>query len=122
VCRISKVLGVLTISKDWDPTVAFILATALVINLITFSIILRGSPVHANSFDLPSSTQVDSRVLIGAAIFGIGLGLSGLTPATGMINSFVLSNVVVWLGGMGIGSVTFDELKKRKVCDGAFAK
>jgi len=53
-------------------------------------------------------------LLGGAAIFGLGWGLAGLSPGTAMINFFVLESVVLFVVSMAIGQVLVDELHKRK--------
>jgi hypothetical protein len=52
MCRVSKVIGLLTADGDrWDPTLLFMIITALGICLITFSLILRkNAPLVSNEF------------------------------------------------------------------------
>jgi len=122
MCRITKVLGFLTINSNWDPSLLFVMAVAVAINLITFNMIMKGSPIFANDFSIPENKEVDARLLVGAAIFGVGWGLGGLCPGPAILNSFVLTNATIWLISMGLGSVVTDELRKRKVLEGAFSK
>jgi len=53
MCRISKVLGFLTLSSDWDPSLAFMMASAVLINIITFNLIMKGRPLFAPEFTIP---------------------------------------------------------------------
>lgn len=84
----------------------FVMIGALGINMITFHFILkRQSPlfVPESPFDLPRSTVVDKRLVGGAAIFGLGWGLSGLCPGPGMIDLFTSSYIVFWILGLALG-------------------
>ena len=63
----------------------FVMASAVSINLITFTYILnnRSGPLLKDSTWAVSSsdTPVDWRLVCGAAIFGAGWGISGACPA-----------------------------------------
>jgi uncharacterized protein len=77
----AKVIGFLDFAGDWDPTLGLVFGGALLVTISTFrSILRRPRPVLVEEFDLPTKKDVDSRLLAGAAIFGIGWGLSGLCP------------------------------------------
>jgi uncharacterized membrane protein YedE/YeeE len=76
-----KVIGFLDFAGDWDPTLAFVFAGALLVAIPAFRLILRRPhPVLAEDFDLPTKKVVDGRLLGGAALFGVGWGLAGLCP------------------------------------------
>ena len=77
----AKIIGFLDFAGDWDPTLAFVMGGALWITIPAFRLILkRPRPVLADQFDLPTKRDVDSRLLAGSAIFGIGWGLAGFCP------------------------------------------
>jgi len=76
-----KVLGFLDIAGDWDPSLAFVMMGALTVAILSFRIIFqRSRPVLESGFHVSRRTQIDKPLLIGAAIFGIGWGLSGYCP------------------------------------------
>ena len=76
-----KIIGFLDFAGDWDPTLAFAFAGALLVAIPAFRFILRRPhPVLADDFDLPTKKDVDGRLLGGAALFGIGWGLAGFCP------------------------------------------
>ncbi len=62
MCRISKIMGFLEISSRWDPSLMFVMASAVGINLITFHFILKspGNPVYSNRFCIPAASRVDA--------------------------------------------------------------
>jgi uncharacterized membrane protein YedE/YeeE len=81
----SKVLGFLDVTGNWDPSLLFVLGGAAGITVVAFRFILRRpAPVLAEKFRLPTAKSVDAPLVIGAAIFGIGWGISGYCPGPGI--------------------------------------
>ncbi len=81
------------------------LVAAAGLALIGYRLVLsRPKPALAQAFTLPQKTEIDGRLIIGAALFGIGWGLAGLCPGPG-IASLVFFQVqsLFFLGTMGIG-------------------
>ena len=77
----AKVLGFLDVFGDWIPDLAFVMGGAVLVTLIGFNFVLRQpTPRYAERFELPTSTDLDPRLLTGAALFGIGWGLYGYCP------------------------------------------
>ncbi|MAD75071.1 MAG: hypothetical protein CML20_09830 [Rheinheimera sp.] len=76
-----KVLGFLDLTGNWDPSLALVMAAALVVYTIGYKLSLKkGAPLLSTGFALPSKQQLDRSLLIGAAIFGVGWGLAGYCP------------------------------------------
>jgi uncharacterized membrane protein YedE/YeeE len=77
----AKVLNFLDVAGSWDPSLAFVMAGALAVTAIGYRLVLaRPKPVFAPDFQLPTRREIDARLLLGAAIFGIGWGLAGFCP------------------------------------------
>ena len=77
----NKVIGFLDIAGDWDPSLAFVMIGALTVTFISFRLILkRPEPLFEKAFHVSKRTQIDKALLGGAAIFGIGWGMSGYCP------------------------------------------
>lgn len=77
----AKIIGFLDFAGEWDPTLGFVMGGALLVAIPAFRLILRRPhPLLADEFDLPTKKGVDSRLLAGSAIFGIGWGLGGFCP------------------------------------------
>jgi len=81
----AKVLNFLDITGTWDPTLAFVMGGAVLVTLISFRFILKQDrPLFEGQFHLPTRSDIDSRLLGGAALFGIGWGLAGYCPGPGV--------------------------------------
>ena len=77
----ARVLGFLDIFGDWDPTLGFVMAGAVLVTLIGYRWVLRrATPVYEKAFQLPPRNTLDRPLVIGAALFGIGWGLYGYCP------------------------------------------
>jgi uncharacterized membrane protein YedE/YeeE len=80
----SKVLGFLDVAGEWDPSLLFVLGGAVLVTTVTFRFILRRAPRLHDRFHLPSARDIDTPLLAGAALFGIGWGISGYCPGPGI--------------------------------------
>jgi uncharacterized protein len=110
----AKVLGFLDVAGRWDPSLAFVMAGAIGVYAALARLILRRrAPLVAPSFSLPVRRRVDARLLIGAAVFGIGWGLAGLCPGpavTALASGKPIA--VAFVGAMLIGTVLADALAR----------
>ena len=76
-----KVLNFLDIAGNWDPSLIFVMVGALTVTSLFFrKIIKRPTPLFDKEFYLSSKSVIDKPLLIGAAIFGMGWGISGYCP------------------------------------------
>jgi len=115
MCRMSKIYGFLTINTDWDPSLMFVMLSAVSINFVTFHLIMkRSSPIDEFSFNVPSASEnPDKKLFVGSFIFGLGWGISGLCPGPGLINLFQLTHVIVWTLAMAVGMLSQEFIAKK---------
>jgi len=77
----ARVLAFLDVAGQWDPSLAFVMAGALLPSSVAYALSRRRArPLLADAFHGPSARRIDARLLAGAALFGIGWGLVGLCP------------------------------------------
>ncbi len=77
----AKIIGFLDVAGDWDPSLAVVLAGATGVTMLTFRYILkRDQPLLDLQFHLPTRTDVDYMLVLGAGLFGIGWGIVGFCP------------------------------------------
>lgn len=111
--RPAKIIGFLDFFGQWDPTLLFVMAGAVVVYALCYRLVLkRRAPLFAPSFDLPSSKKLDAPLLLGAAAFGIGWGLSGFCPGPALVASATgarsaLLFLAAMLAGAGVHHVLF---------------
>ncbi|HDS1578358.1 TPA: YeeE/YedE family protein [Stenotrophomonas maltophilia] len=92
-----RVLGFLDVSGDFDPSLMWVLGAALLVSAIGQRWVLRRTqPWFALRFQLPSSGDVDTRLLLGAALFGIGWGWAGYCPGPALAGVAVASREALW--------------------------
>ena len=110
----AKVLGFLDFSGAWDPTLAFVMAGALAVAAPGFRCVLkRDGPWFAPAFALPAKTDLEPRLVAGAALFGIGWGLAGFCPGPA-IAALVADDVEVYafVAAMIVGFVLHDVIAR----------
>jgi len=77
----AKVIGFLDVTGSWDATLAFVMGGALLVAMPAYRLILgRGHPALAGGFSLPANTRLDTPLILGSALFGVGWGLVGFCP------------------------------------------
>lgn len=82
-----KVIAFLDVAGRWDPSLAFVMGSALLITFPVFAWVRRSDkPLFAERFQLPNRRDLDPPLLIGAALFGIGWGIAGLCPGPAVAN------------------------------------
>lgn len=77
----AKVLNFFDVFGTWDPSLIFVMGGALLTTLIGYRLVLaRERPWLGPRFHLPTNRDIDTRLVAGAAIFGVGWGIAGFCP------------------------------------------
>ena len=103
--RPSKVQGFLDVGGIWDPSLGCVMAGASGVHAIAHVFARRRSaPLAALGFPT-YLTRLDTPLLAGAALFGVGWGLSGYCPGPALIAGGAGVREAMWflpamLGGM----------------------
>ncbi|MCX7318956.1 MAG: YeeE/YedE family protein [Hyphomicrobiales bacterium] len=111
-----RVEAFLDITGPWSANLAFVLCGAVLVASIGVQISKRmRHPVLADTFNLPSGTTIDARLLCGAAIFGLGWGLAGFCPGPAVASlSLGLPIVLAFVAAMSVGMILHDRLAKSR--------
>jgi uncharacterized protein len=106
----AKVLNFLDVTGTWDPSLAFVMGGAVIIAAIGFALARwRKAPLLAAAFDWPRQTEIDARLLGGAALFGIGWGLVGFCPGPALTAlGFGRPEAFLFVAAMIAGMVAFN--------------
>jgi uncharacterized membrane protein YedE/YeeE len=115
----TKVQNFLDIFGTWDPSLAFVMGGAILVTAPGFWWAQkRTTPFFHDMFHLPTRKDVDARLIIGAAVFGIGWGLGGLCPGPAVTSLlFATPGVLIFIPAMLVGMTVakFTVLPPRKV-------
>ncbi|AMO24763.1 YeeE/YedE thiosulfate transporter family protein [Ramlibacter solisilvae] len=110
-----KIIGFLDLFGTWDPSLAFVMAGAVLVGALAFAVARRRtSTLLGGAFDLPWSRDIDSRLIAGSVVFGVGWGLAGFCPGPALV-SLGTGNLkaVVFVLAMLAGMAVFELLEGR---------
>jgi uncharacterized membrane protein YedE/YeeE len=78
----AKVINFLDFAGSWDPSLIFVMGGAVLVHL-PFVQWWQRRPAPGPAF--PGKRGIDPTLLLGAALFGVGWGLSGLCPGPAFV-------------------------------------
>lgn len=102
----AKVMNFFDFAGTWDPSLIFVMVTALVVTFVGYRLVFRRpAPTFEAKFQVPTNRKLDARLIGGAATFGIGWGLAGfcpggLLPVISTLQADVLYFAAALLAGM----------------------
>jgi uncharacterized protein len=106
----AKVLNFLDFASipagGWDPSLAFVMAGGVIVTFLGYKYVLkRPRPLFDTQFHLPHAKTINSPIVVGPAIFGIGWGLAGFCPgpaftALGTGSGNAVTFVIAMMAGM----------------------
>jgi uncharacterized membrane protein YedE/YeeE len=112
----AKVLGFLDLAGAWDPSLAFVMASAIAVGAVAFGVARERTVSFLGvEMNLPKTRRIDRRLVAGSLMFGIGWGVAGFCPGPGLValgmgEIKALVFVVAMLTGMGL----YEVLERRK--------
>lgn len=115
-----KVIGFLDLTGSWDPSLAMVMGGAIAVGFFAFGTAKkRTSNFLGGALHLPTSSDVDKRLILGALLFGAGWGLAGFCPGPGIVSMAAgQSKAAVFVVAMLAGMLVFewmDRLGRRTV-------
>jgi uncharacterized membrane protein YedE/YeeE len=112
----AKVLGFLDLAGAWDPSLAFVITGAIAVGALAFAVARKRTvSLLGATMKLPTSRDIDGRLVMGSVVFGIGWGVAGFCPGPGLValgmgEVKALVFVLAMLAGMG----AFELIERRK--------
>jgi len=105
-----KVLGFLDLLGSWDPSLALVMAGAILVGMLAFAVAKkRTTNFLGGALHLPKSNQIDRRLVIGGLLFGAGWGLAGFCPGPSLVSMFSgQPKAAVFVLAMVIGMLLYE--------------
>lgn len=110
----NRVLGFLDLAGDWQPALLWVMGGAVMVTLLGFRFVLRQQrPLFAPDFYLPVTRRIDWRLVLGAALFGVGWGVYGYCPGPAISALFYgSSDTAIFVAAMVCGMWLAARLEK----------
>ena len=111
-----KVLGFLDIAGAWDPSLAFVMAGAIIVGVVAFAVARKRTLSFLGfNMTLPANNRIEKRLIIGSMMFGIGWGIAGFCPGPALVALGAgEAKGVVFVASMVAGMVIFELFERRK--------
>ena len=105
-----KVLNFLDLSGRWDPSLLLVMAAALAVTSAGYALSRsRGQPYFAPQGYWPTASGIDTQLIAGAGLFGLGWGLVGLCPGPAIADLASLNpKLIVFVIAMVAGMIAHD--------------
>ena len=82
-----KVLGFLDLFGSWDPSLALVMGGAILVGIFAFAVARKRTTTFlGGKMHLPTSRDIDKRLLVGGLVFGAGWGLAGFCPGPAIVS------------------------------------
>ncbi len=109
----SKVTGFLDLAGRWDPSLGFVMGGAILVGLVAFRFAAeRDRSLLGEVMRLPTSDQIDRRLVLGGLAFGIGWGLAGFCPGPALASLAGGGKALIFAAAMVAGMVIFELLER----------
>ena len=113
----SKVLGFLDLAGTWDPSLAFVMGGGILVGLGAFATAKkRTTTFFGGAMHLPTSTDIDKRLIGGGLLFGAGWGLAGFCPGPAIVSLGAgQPKAAVFVAAMLAGMAVFEIIERMQV-------
>ena len=111
-----NIRGFLDFFGDWKPELMFVMGGAT----LTFFAIIRltrhaSKPLFESRFLTPTRNDINLPLIGGAALFGVGWGLSGLCPGPAIVSIVTLeTDILLFLAAMAVGMTAHTKWERQQ--------
>lgn len=106
----------LDVFGNWDLSLMGVMIGAIGIHAVAYRFIIkRPSPILDVTFQIPTKKSIDWRLILGAALFGLGWGWTGICPGPGIV-SLASGEMAFYyfVGSMLLGMKVFQFLDRKR--------
>ena len=110
----ANVQNFLDITGHWDPSLMFVMVGEIMVSTVAFLWIKgRSTSLLSLPINLSQNTVIDSQLMMGSALFGVGWGLVGFCPGPAIVSLTTQPQQAgLFVASMAIGMVAFNVIKK----------
>jgi uncharacterized protein len=108
----AKVKAFLDLAGAWDPSLALVMGGAIAVGVFAFAAAKRRERSWTGDrIEWPGSTVIDTRLLVGGVLFGVGWGIGGFCPGPALVAlASGLGAAWVFVPAMLVGMVLSDRV------------
>jgi uncharacterized protein len=108
----AKVKGFLDLFGAWDPSLALVMGGAIAVGAVAYAMAKRRTVSWTGAaMELPSSTVIDRRLVLGGVLFGAGWGVAGFCPGPALVAASTGSLAALgFVAAMLVGMAAHDRL------------
>ena len=112
----AKIKGFLDLFGAWDPSLALVMGGAIAVGAIAFVLARRRTISWTGAhMEIPTSTVIDRRLLLGGVLFGAGWGIAGYCPGPAIVSASAGSMAALgFVAAMLIGMAVHDRWLARR--------
>ena len=105
-----KVIGFLDLAGPWDPSLALVMGGAILVGLGAFALAQRRTrSLLGGIMQLPKSSDIDRRLILGSLTFGVGWGIAGFCPGPALVSVGAgQSKALVFVLAMAAGMLLYE--------------
>lgn len=105
-----KVLGFLDLAGLWDPSLAFVMGGAIAVGVFAFAVARkRTQSFLGGAMHLPTSRDIDRRLVLGSLVFGMGWSVAGFCPGPAIVSAGAgQPKAIVFVVAMLVGMWIFE--------------